>query len=97
MNFDFSEDQKLLRKTAREFLSEHAPLSLCRAVLESDASYSDTLWKATAELGWRPWVSFEEGDPEAPPPRSIVPPLPWKNRSLTPHSSASRDSPFCAR
>jgi alkylation response protein AidB-like acyl-CoA dehydrogenase len=53
MNFDFSEDQKLLRRTAREFLTEHAPLSLCRAVLESNQSYSDTLWKTTAELGWQ--------------------------------------------
>jgi alkylation response protein AidB-like acyl-CoA dehydrogenase len=52
MNFDFSDDQKLLRRTAREFLSAHAPLSLCRAVLESDASYSDTLWKEVAALGW---------------------------------------------
>jgi acyl-CoA dehydrogenase len=52
MNFDFSDDQKLLRKTARDFLTEHAPLSLCRAVLESDAAYSDTLWKSVAELGW---------------------------------------------
>lgn len=52
MNFDFSDDQTLLRKTAREFLTEHAPLSLCRAVLESDAAYSDTLWKGIAELGW---------------------------------------------
>ncbi len=52
MNFDFSDDQKLLRQTAREFLTEHAPLSLCRAVLESDASYSDALWKGVAELGW---------------------------------------------
>lgn len=52
MNFDFSDDQKLLRKTAREFLTEHAPLALCRAVLESNASYSDTLWKGVAELGW---------------------------------------------
>ncbi len=52
MNFDFSDDQKLLRKTAREYLAEHAPLTLCRAVLESEASYSDTLWKGVAELGW---------------------------------------------
>lgn len=52
MNFDFSDDQKLLRQTAREFLSAHAPLSMCRAVLESDASYSDTLWKEVAALGW---------------------------------------------
>src|SRR5512140_2256166 len=52
MNFDFSDDQKLLRQTAREYLTEHAPLSLCRAVLESEAAYSDTLWKGVAELGW---------------------------------------------
>jgi acyl-CoA dehydrogenase len=52
MNFDFSDDQKLLRKTAREYLSEHAPLSLCRAVLESNESYSATLWKGVAEMGW---------------------------------------------
>ena len=52
MNFDFSDDQKLLRKTAREYLTEHAPLTLCRAVFESEAAYSDTLWKGVAELGW---------------------------------------------
>jgi len=52
MNFDFSEDQKLLRTTAREYLEEHAPLSVCRAVLESKAPYSDTLWKGAAQLGW---------------------------------------------
>jgi len=52
MNFDFSDDQKLLRRTAREFLTAQAPLSLCRAVLESDASYSEALWQEVAELGW---------------------------------------------
>lgn len=52
MNFDFSDDQKLLRTTAREYLEEHAPLSVCRAVLESNASYSETLWKGVAQLGW---------------------------------------------
>ncbi|HVN84082.1 MAG TPA: acyl-CoA dehydrogenase family protein [Candidatus Binatia bacterium] len=52
MNFDFSDDQKLLQKTARDYLAEHAPLSVCRAVLESDASYSEMLWKGVAELGW---------------------------------------------
>ena len=36
MNFDFSEDQKLLQKTARDFLAEHSPLAVNRRVLESD-------------------------------------------------------------
>jgi alkylation response protein AidB-like acyl-CoA dehydrogenase len=52
MNFDFSEDQKLLQQTAKDFLEEHAPLTVCREVLESDAPYSQSLWKGAAELGW---------------------------------------------
>jgi alkylation response protein AidB-like acyl-CoA dehydrogenase len=53
MNFDFSDDQKMLKETASNFLKEHAPLALCRAVLESDQSYSAELWKKAAELGWQ--------------------------------------------
>jgi alkylation response protein AidB-like acyl-CoA dehydrogenase len=52
MNFDFSDEQKLLRKTAREYLAAQAPLSVCRGVLESDTPYSEALWKGIAELGW---------------------------------------------
>ncbi len=52
MNFDFSEEQKLLQKTARDFLADQAPLSLARAVMESDNKYSEELWKETAEMGW---------------------------------------------
>jgi alkylation response protein AidB-like acyl-CoA dehydrogenase len=52
MNFDFSEDQKLLQQTAKDFLDENAPLSVCREVLESDEPYSQDLWKGAAELGW---------------------------------------------
>jgi len=52
MNFDFSEDQKLLQKTARDFLADKSPLSVARAVMESDVKYSAELWKETAEMGW---------------------------------------------
>ncbi len=52
MNFDFSDDQKLLQQTAKDFLDEHSPLSVCREVLESDAPFSQSLWKGAAELGW---------------------------------------------
>jgi alkylation response protein AidB-like acyl-CoA dehydrogenase len=52
MNFDFSEEQKLLQKTTRDYLDEHAPLSVCRGVLEANASYSEELWKGAAEMGW---------------------------------------------
>ena len=52
MNFDFSEEQKLLRTTARDYLEDRAPLGLARSVLESRAPMSRELWEGAAELGW---------------------------------------------
>lgn len=53
MNFDFSEDQKLLQKTARDFLAERSPLQVDRDVLEKGTHWNAELWKATAEMGWQ--------------------------------------------
>ncbi len=53
MNFDFSDDQKLLQQTARDYLAEHAPLAVCRDVLESEKPYAADLWKGAAEMGWQ--------------------------------------------
>ena len=52
MNFDFSEDQKLVQKTARDYLDEQCGLDVCRAVLESGKPYDADLWKGVAEMGW---------------------------------------------
>ncbi|MCP5041795.1 MAG: acyl-CoA/acyl-ACP dehydrogenase [bacterium] len=52
MNFDFSEEQKLLQHTAKEFLEENSSLAQVREIFEADAGYSKALWKAVAELGW---------------------------------------------
>jgi len=52
MNFGFTEEQELLRKTARDFLGECAPMGVVRDIMESDAPYSPSLWKQLAELGW---------------------------------------------
>jgi acyl-CoA dehydrogenase len=60
MNFDFSEDQKLLKQTARDFLAEHSPLSVCREILESDQPYSQALFKAAAEMGYQGTAIPEE-------------------------------------
>ncbi len=60
MNFDFSEDQKLLQQTTRDFLAEQSALSVCREVLESDQPYSQSLWKLAAEMGFQGTVIPEE-------------------------------------
>ncbi|MDP6978094.1 MAG: acyl-CoA dehydrogenase family protein [Myxococcota bacterium] len=52
MNFDFSEEQKLLQQTAKEFLEENSSLVHVREIFEADAGYSKALWKGAAELGW---------------------------------------------
>ena len=39
VNFDFSEDQKVLRDQARKFLSERASPTRVRRILETDAPY----------------------------------------------------------
>ena len=52
MNFGFTEEQELLRKTARDFLGEHAPIQQVRAILEGPQRFSQPLWQRMAELGW---------------------------------------------
>ena len=60
MNFGFTEEQELLRKTARDFLAEHAPMRRAREVMESSAdAMAPELWPALVELGW-PAISFPE-------------------------------------
>jgi len=52
MNFDFSDEQKLLREQARRLLVEKCSPRAVRAVLESDDGYDRALWKSIAEMGW---------------------------------------------
>ncbi len=53
MNFDFSEEQYLLRDQARKFLGDRSSPAAVRAVLEDDTkAYDRELWRGMAELGW---------------------------------------------
>ena len=52
MNFDFSDDQKLLREQARKFLAEKCPTKAVRSVLEGTQGHDAALWKGIAEMGW---------------------------------------------
>ena len=53
MNFDFSDDQKLLRDQARKFLTDKCDRSTIRTVLEDNSNYySNDLWKSISEMGW---------------------------------------------
>jgi alkylation response protein AidB-like acyl-CoA dehydrogenase len=52
MNFDFSDEQKQLRDTARKFLAEKCPPKAVRAVIDGKALYDRELWKGLAEMGF---------------------------------------------
>jgi alkylation response protein AidB-like acyl-CoA dehydrogenase len=52
MNFDFSDDQKMLKDQAHKFLSEQCTTKTVRKVFESKVPYDVQLWKAIGEMGW---------------------------------------------
>lgn len=53
MNFDFSDEQKMLRDQARKFLEERCSRKVVRGVLNSAAVFHDAaLWQAVSEQGW---------------------------------------------
>jgi acyl-CoA dehydrogenase len=52
MNFDFSDDQKMLRDQARKFLTEKCPIKAVRSVLEGTQGHDAALWKGIADMGW---------------------------------------------
>ncbi|MEM6709914.1 MAG: acyl-CoA dehydrogenase family protein, partial [Pseudomonadota bacterium] len=52
MNFEFSEEQLLLRDQARGLLADVCSPAVVRRVLESDEMYAQDVWKTIAEMGW---------------------------------------------
>ncbi|GIX48760.1 MAG: acyl-CoA dehydrogenase [Candidatus Tectimicrobiota bacterium] len=52
MDFGFSDEQEMLRQTARAFLAEHCPSQVVRQLMEDERGYSPDLWRKMAELGW---------------------------------------------
>jgi alkylation response protein AidB-like acyl-CoA dehydrogenase len=60
MNFEFSEDQKLLKEQANGFLRDNCPPEVVRRALEGDDAYDADLWRKIAEMGWTATTIPEE-------------------------------------
>jgi alkylation response protein AidB-like acyl-CoA dehydrogenase len=60
MDFGFSEEQEMLRSSARDFLAKEAPMTYVRKMMEDDRGYTDDLWRKMAALGWMGLVLPEE-------------------------------------
>ncbi len=52
MNFEFSDDQKLLKEQARGFLASKCTPKDVRRILDGNEPYHPELWKGVAEMGW---------------------------------------------
>jgi alkylation response protein AidB-like acyl-CoA dehydrogenase len=60
LDFGFSEEQEMLRQSARNLLEKECPSTVVRALMEGEPGYDRTLWKKMAELGWTGLVIPEE-------------------------------------
>src|SRR5258708_18278304 len=52
MDFAFSEEQEMLRRSARDFLAKESSSKVVRKLMESPDAYDPGLWKKIADLGW---------------------------------------------
>jgi alkylation response protein AidB-like acyl-CoA dehydrogenase len=58
MNFDFSDDQQAIKRTAKELLAERFKPERLRELAEAER-YDDDSWRELSELGW-PGIFLEE-------------------------------------
>jgi alkylation response protein AidB-like acyl-CoA dehydrogenase len=52
MDFEFNEEQKMLKTSAREFLEKECPKSLVKQMVADEKGNPPELWHKMAELGW---------------------------------------------
>jgi alkylation response protein AidB-like acyl-CoA dehydrogenase len=59
MDFDFNDEQREIKSTAREFFAARFKPEKVRELAGSDSPYDDELWRQMCELGW-PGVAVAE-------------------------------------
>jgi len=60
MNLDFSEEQRILRKSAKDFFTRESPELLIRDMRKHETGHDVELWKKMADLGWLGVIIPEE-------------------------------------
>ncbi len=60
MNFEFSDDQRLLKEQANKFLTDKCPTREVRAILDSETPFHQPLWNDVAHMGWTSTAIPEE-------------------------------------
>jgi len=60
MDFGFSEEQEMLRQSARQFLETECAMPYVRKMMDNDTGYSEDQWKKMGDLGWTGLILPEE-------------------------------------
>jgi len=60
MDYALTEQQEMLKNTARDFLEKECPKTLIREMEKDEKGYSPDLWKKMADLGWMGLIFPEE-------------------------------------
>ncbi|KKK71551.1 hypothetical protein LCGC14_2912790, partial [marine sediment metagenome] len=60
MNFDLTDEQRMLQEAARELLSSRLSSDRIRELAESEHALADDLWRETSEMGWHGIVVSEQ-------------------------------------
>ena len=60
MDLGFTEEQEMLRTSARDFLEKECPKTLVKEMAEDEKGYTPELWRKMAELGWMGLVVPEQ-------------------------------------
>ena len=59
MEFDFSDEQREIQATARDFLASRFKPEKVRELADSESPYDDAVWKEMCDLGW-PGIALPE-------------------------------------
>jgi alkylation response protein AidB-like acyl-CoA dehydrogenase len=60
MNFDFTDDQRAIKRTAHEFLEARYKPETIRELAEDERGFTDEQWRELVELGWPGVIVPEE-------------------------------------
>ncbi len=60
MNFAFTEEQEMLRETARRFLDDKAGSEVVRRLMETEEGFDEGIWQEIAVQGWQAMAIPEE-------------------------------------
>jgi alkylation response protein AidB-like acyl-CoA dehydrogenase len=59
VDFDFNDEQREIKSTAKEFIASRFKAEKVRELAESDSPYDDGIWKEMCDLGW-PGIAIAE-------------------------------------